>query len=161
MATLAIIIGICLTVIGMIDGLVAFWKVMTEEPVTCVQSDVVKVLTYEGERYAVRQEHISKFGAKCFDDENGVPTNPRCVQLIDRYTAEDVPTTHYLEACLSLDLKMRLANVADAIRDIDSSWEDVNQILFGTGLIMIGLGMLMLGMTSGIILVFFGAFKVM
>lgn len=99
MATLAIIIGICLTVIAMIDGLVAFW--------------------------------------------NSVPRG----SFIGRY--------------LSADMKIRLSVIADYIRDIDSDWDDVNQIIFGTGLILIGLGLLMSGLIFGIIFVFFGAFKVM
>lgn len=160
MDTVAIIAGILLTVIGSIDGIVAFWKRMTGTGrVFSIPADVVKVLRYEGKNYFVHDFHIAKFGAKLFADKDGVPLNSGCISVLE--TADEVfEFESYLEPHVKAPIRNFLLDVADGIREINSSWDDVNQILAGAGLILIGLGLLHLGNPFAIVFVFVGAFLV-
>lgn len=164
MAIVTFILGIFLTVIGMIDGLVAFWARLSAPPRTVsLPADVVKTLHHNGNKYHVTKELMARFGAKCFADDNGVPVNTGCIKLLQPVSnkCEEVEIPSYIKQFVPDWAVDKALHVADSIRDIDSQWDDVNQIVFGTGMIAMGFGILLMGSAFGMIFIFYGAYKVM
>lgn len=164
MAIATFIFGIILTVIGMIDGLVAFWVRLSTPPRTVsLPANVVKTLHHNGNKYHVTKELMAKFGAKCFADDNGVPINVSCIKLLQpvSHKCEEVEIPSYIKQFVPDLIVDKALHVADSVRDIDSQWDDVNQIVFGTGMIAAGFGLLLMGSVFGMMFIFYGAYKVM
>lgn len=164
MMLVGLTIGILLTVIGMIDGLVAFWVRITQPvvPVT-MPIDVVKVLTVNKKMYYVRSEHVAKFGLKFFDDVDGVPTNPACMKVLKGQEVKIVVAAHpsVIEPMVNQKQKDLMYRFIESFRCFDAEWDDVNEVVFGTGLIIIGITLLLMVMPIGALFMMYGAYKVM